>query len=307
MLAATAPGKAILFGEHAVVYGRPALAVPVTQVQATATLAPGSNGFWIDAPDLGRRYQLDTSDPGDPLAAAVALVAERAGGQPLPPAVLRVTSTIPIASGLGSGAAVATAVVRVLDAWLHLGLEPADISALVFETEKLLHGTPSGIDNTVIAFGQPVHFIKGHPPEPIHPARPFQLLIGDTGRPSPTKVTVGDVRAAFERDPERLSRLFDEIGAIAAGARREIESGQPEALGPLMTQNHALLRELGVSSVELDALVDRACAAGAGGAKLSGGGRGGNMLALVDDDSMGPVKGALLAAGALRVIATRVE
>src|SRR5436190_18399016 len=99
MLAATAPGKAILFGEHAVVYGRPALAVPVTEVQATATLTPAAEGFWIDAPDLGRRYEMESAPADDPLAAAVALVAHRAGGQPLPSAVLRVTSTIPIAAG----------------------------------------------------------------------------------------------------------------------------------------------------------------------------------------------------------------
>jgi mevalonate kinase len=296
-----------LFGEHAVVYGRPALAVPVTQVQATATLTPAAEGFWIDAPDLGRRYRFETALADDPLASAVAQVAHRAAMQPLPPAVLRVTSTIPIAAGLGSGAAAATAVVRVLDAWLQLGLSPVDVSALVFETEKLLHGTPSGIDNTVIAFGQPVYFVKGQPPEPIHPTRPFQLLIADTGQPSPTKLTVGDVRAAYEREPARLSRLFDDIGAIAADARQCIEGGRPEALGPLMTRNHALLRELGVSSPKLEGLVDRACAAGAGGAKLSGGGRGGNMLALVDDASIGPVREALLAAGARHVFGTRVE
>ncbi len=306
MLAASAPGKAILFGEHAVVYGRPALAVPVTQVQATATLTPADNGFWIEAPDLGRRYRLEAAMADDPLAAAVALVRQRAGGQPLPPALLRVTSTIPMAAGLGSGAAAATAVVRVLDAWLHLGLGPGEVSALVFETEKLLHGTPSGIDNTVIAFGQPVYFVKGQLPEPIRVAQPFQLLIGDTGRPSPTKLTVGDVRAAYDREPKRLNGLFDDIGAIAANARREIEGGRPEALGPLMTHNHALLSELGVSSPELDNLVDQACASGASGAKLSGGGRGGNILALVDEATAGPVREALQAAGARRVIGTWV-
>jgi mevalonate kinase len=101
--------------------------------------------------------------------------------------------------------------------------------------------------------------------------------------------------------------LFDDMGAIAVDARRQIEGGRPQALGPLMTRNHSLLRELGVSSVELDRLVEAACAAGAGGAKLSGGGGGGNMLALVDGDSAGPVREALLAAGALHVYGTRVE
>jgi mevalonate kinase len=308
VLTATAPGKAILFGEHAVVYGRPALAVPVTQVRATATLTPSTGEFWIEAPDLGRRYRLEEAAPGDPLAAAVALALadERAGGGGLPPAVLRLSSTIPIASGLGSGAAAATAVVRVLGEWLGLALGPAEVSALVFETEKLLHGTPSGIDNTVVSFGQPVYFMKGQPPELIRTARAFHLLIGDTGQPSPTKVTVADVRAAHDRDPHDLDRVFDEIGRVADAARHEIEAGRPEALGALMYLNHALLRELGVSSPELDTLVAAAGSAGATGAKLSGGGRGGNMLALVDEATAGPVREALLAAGAVRVIGTQV-
>src|SRR6185369_1885810 len=147
---------------------------------------------------LGRRYRLEDAEADDPLAAAVTLTGHLVGGRPLPPAVLRVSSTIPIAAGLGSGASAATAVVRVLNDFFQLGLGPAGVSALVFATEKLLHGTPSGIDNTVIAFAQPVYFVKGRRPERIHPAQPFQLLIADTGRPSPTKVAVGDVRASYD-------------------------------------------------------------------------------------------------------------
>ena len=162
-----APGKVILFGEHAVVYGQPALAVPVTQVQATATVTPGGDGFWIDAADLGRRYRLEDAPAGDPLARAAEAVCARAGLARLPAARLRVTSSIPIAAGLGSGAALCTAAVRALAPWLGLALEPAEISAIVFETEKLLHGTPSGIDNTVVVFGQPVYFVMGQPPLPL--------------------------------------------------------------------------------------------------------------------------------------------
>lgn len=304
---ASAPGKVILFGEHAVVYGQPALAVPVSQVQATAVVTPGGDGFWIEANDLGRRYRLEDAAAGDPLARAVELVRERAGLPQTPAGRLTVNSTIPIASGLGSGAAVATAAVRAVAEFLGLSLGAAEVSALVFETEKLLHGTPSGIDNTVVAFGKPVCFVKGQPPEPVHVARPFQLLIGDTGRPSPTKITVGDVRAAYEREPERYAQLFEAVGAIVRAARRQIEAGVPDQLGPLMQNNHTLLQALGVSSAELERLVSAACQAGALGAKLSGGGRGGNMLALVTPESSAGVEAALLEAGAVRVIPTRVE
>lgn len=303
---ASAPGKVILFGEHAVVYGQPALAVPVSQVHATAGVTPGDDGFWIEARDLGRRYRLEDAPAGDPLARAVELVRERAGLERLPGAGLSVSATIPIASGLGSGAAVVTATVRALAEFLGLILGAGEVSAMVFETEKLLHGSPSGIDNTVVAFGQPVYFVKGQPPETVRVARPFRLLIADTGRPSPTKITVGDVRAAHKLEPERYERLFAAAGTIAREARGLIEAGRPEALGPLMVRNHELLQAMGVSSTDLDTLVTVACRAGAQGAKLSGGGRGGNMLALVTEATQADVRQALQAAGAVRVIGTIV-
>jgi mevalonate kinase len=308
MIRASAPGKAILFGEHAVVYGRPALAVPVAQVRAVALLEPGAGlaEFVIEAPALGRRYPLAAAEAGDPLALAVRLACARAGVALPGPALLRIESTIPIASGLGSGAAAATAVVRAVSEWLGLRLDPAEVAALVFETEKLLHGTPSGIDNTVVALEQPVYFVRGRPPAVFAAARPFRLLIADTGTPSPTRVAVGDVRAGHARDPERYDHLFDRIGALADEARADIEQGRVEALGPLMNRNHALLRELDVSSPALDRLAQAACAAGAAGAKLSGGGRGGNLLALVGPETEAAVDAALRAAGAVRVIATGV-
>ncbi len=307
MSSASAPGKAILFGEHAVVYGRPALAVPVTEVQAAAHIGNSTGGFWIDVPALGRRYRLEDAVPDDPLAMAVRLVLARAGRTALPDAELRLESTIPIAAGLGSGAAVCTAVVRAVAAWLGFALTNAEVSDLVFQTETLLHGTPSGIDNTVVAYGQPVYFIKGRPPRPFRVGRPVRLLIADTGRPSPTKITVADVRAGYEREPQRHTRLFDAIGALVESARAHLEAGTSEEIGPLMIRNHQLLQELGVSSPELNHLTAVAMAAGAAGAKLSGGGRGGNMIALVHPATEATVREALLAAGAVRVVGTEVR
>jgi mevalonate kinase len=305
---ASAPGKIILFGEHAVVYGQPALAVPVTQVQATVTIEPSDEGWLIDARDLGRLYSLQAASTDDPIAAAVRLtLAPHASRLTDHASRITLTSTIPIASGLGSGAAVSAAIVRALSEYLGQPLTDAEVSALVFETEKLLHGTPSGIDNTVIAYQRPVYFIKGQPPIPLNVAWPFRLLIGDTGISSPTKITVGDVRAAHEKEPERYQKLFNEVGAIANQARTIIESGDPAELGPLMNRNHELLCEIGVSSPELDALVSSARAAGALGAKLSGGGRGGNMIALVVAETELAVRTALEKAGAKRVIETTVE
>ena len=315
---ATASGKIILFGEHAVVYGQPALAVPVTEVQAVAAVTPRGESeavlpvgklperSWIEASDLERRYCLAEAVSGDPLALALRLVLERAT-MPARPFTLSVQSSIPIASGLGSGAAVCTATVRAASQYLGLSLSDADVSALVFQTERLLHGTPSGIDNTVIAYRRPVYFIRGRDPLPVTVAQPFWLAIGDTGRPSPTKIAVGDVRAACEREPERYARLFEAAGEIARQAHAVIETGEPGRLGRLMDRNHALLQDMGVSSPELDALISEARRAGALGAKLSGGGRGGNMIALVTPESATAVAGALVAAGARRTIVTEVN
>jgi mevalonate kinase len=216
-------------------------------------------------------------------------------------------SSIPVASGLGSGAAVAAAVARALG--LHLGqsLDAGIVSAIAYETERLHHGTPSGIDNTVVSFGEPVYYKMGCPIETFAVKRPFCIAVADTGEPSLTKETVADVRGAWERSPAEYERIFDQIGSLADAARDAIEYGTVhDRLGALMAENQRLLRRLGVSSPELEALILAALDAGAQGAKLSGGGRGGNMIALVDADSVDRVQRALLDAGARRVILTEV-
>lgn len=300
-----APGKVILFGEHAVVYGRPALAAPVTQVRATATVEPGEagKGLVIDAQDLGRRVTLD--DAGHPLAEVARLVLVRLGLLS-PDWRVSLHSTIPIASGLGSGAAVSAAVVRALAGAAGCELCPAEVSDIVFQVERLYHGTPSGVDNTVIAYGQPVYFVRGQPPQPFAIGRPFTIAIGDTGVPSPTKMTVGGVRARWQVDPAQYEARFDQVAAIVEAARQAIAGGAPHELGSLMDANHALLAEMGVSDPKLERLVRAARAAGAGGAKLSGGGRGGNMIALVTPGTVDAVVAALRAGGAVRVIVTEI-
>ncbi len=306
MTTATAPGKSILFGEHAVVYARPAIAVPVFQVRAEATIqAREDSRVVIDAVDLQRQYALQNAPADDPIATIIRSTCARLDVVPQSFSV-RIHSTIPIASGLGSGAAVSVAVARALARFFASDLSREEISALAYETEKLHHGTPSGLDNTVIAFGQPVYFVKGLPIESFRVVRPFTLAIADTGIAAPTKIAVGDVRRAWEADPARYERLFDQIGAIARDARGALEHGEVDALGGLMNSNQVLLREMGVSSPEIETLIRAALRAGARGAKLSGAGRGGNVIALVDEVTQDKVERALLDAGARRVIVTHV-
>ncbi|MFN3491603.1 MAG: mevalonate kinase, partial [Anaerolineales bacterium] len=165
----------------------------------------------------------------------------------------------------------------------------------------------SGIDNTVITFNKPVYFIKGQPIETFTVGKPFTIVIGDTGIPAPTKESVSDVRRLWLKDNNKFENIFNEIAQISLIARRSIESGKPELLGELMNENHTLLRQLTVSSPELDKLVLSARDAGALGAKLSGGGRGGNMIALVNQSEASQVAESLIKAGAKNTIITEIR
>jgi mevalonate kinase len=308
MTTSTAPGKIILFGEHAVVYGQPALAVPVTQVQATVTVRESDRpGVWIDAPDIGLASEMNRLPPDDPLAAAVASAFSALGVTRPPPCRIAIHSSIPVASGMGSGAAVSVAVLRALSSFLGHPLNDEQVNQLTFEIEMLYHGTPSGIDNTVITYARPVYFVMGRPIETLRVATPFTVVIGDSGVASLTRDVVRDVRQAREAEPERFDRIFEAIGAVVRRARLAIESGDLQALGSLLDENHALLQQLTVSSPDLDRLVQAARSAGARGAKLSGGGRGGNMIALVGAESGQKISQALHLAGARQVITTEVK
>jgi mevalonate kinase len=305
---ASAPGKIILFGEHAVVYNRPALAVPVTQVHADVEVLDSSRkGIWINAPGINLHAELNSLPVDHPVGSVILKLFQRFGISTPPSLDISIESTIPVAAGLGSGAAVSVALIRALVSHLSHPLVDEQVNSLAYEIEKLHHGTPSGIDNTVVTYEKPVYFFKGKPIETFKAAKPFTIVIGDTGIPAPTKQSVGDVRRLWVRDQYNIENIFNEIAQIALIGRRSIESGKPELLGELMDQNHEYLQALTVSSPELDHLVEIARRAGALGAKLSGGGRGGNMIALVDQDRAESVAEALHSAGAQRTIITEIS
>lgn len=304
----SAPGKIILFGEHAVVYNRPALAVPVNQVQVDVEILDSdSAGIWIHAPIINLHAELSTLPSDHAIGSVILNLFQRFNISSPPNIKINISSTIPVASGLGSGAAVSVALIRSLSSFFFLQLTDEQINNMVFEIEKLYHGTPSGIDNTVITFNKPVYFIKGQPIETFKVGKPFTIVIGDTGIPAPTKESVGDVRRLWLKDNNKFENIFNEIAQISLIARRSIESGQPEMLGDLMDHNHSLLQQLTVSSPELDKLVLSSRDAGALGAKLSGGGRGGNMIALVNQAEASKVAESLIKAGAKNTIITEIK
>lgn len=307
---ASAPGKVILFGEHAVVYGRPAIAVPVLQVRAKAIVsvdprsAPGL--VKLQAPDIGLETTLSDLPENHPLAAVLLKAASAMKLSHIPACNIKITSNIPIAGGMGSGAAVSVAILRAFSAALGHPLRDEQVLEISYEVEVIHHGTPSGIDNTVITYAKPVYFVKGKRIETLRVMQPFSLVVGDTGIQSPTSSVVSDVRKAWESASAQYERMFDAVGAIAVAARKSIETGSIDALGSLMDENQALLQKMGVSSPELDNLIEAARSSGALGAKLSGAGRGGNMIAFVTPESAGRVASAIEHAGAVRTIVTEI-
>jgi mevalonate kinase len=311
MTRARALGKIILLGEHAVVYGRPAIAVPLPALRASADLETRSEGpsgeIWIDAPDIRYASRLSETASDDPLGRILRLVREDLGLVDHPPLQLRVTSTIPVASGLGSGAAVSVAIARAVAAHVRRPLSTRRLSELAFEVEKIHHGTPSGIDNTVIAYEKPVYFVRDRPLEVFRIPVPFHLLVADSGSPSSTAQAVAAVRQDWQRRRGRYEGLFDEVGRIVQAARPAIESGRIETLGSLLDRNQAILESMGLVTPTLAEMRSAAKAAGAQGAKISGAGMGGNLIALVRPIDADRVARALVAAGAAWVILTEVR
>ena len=299
----SAPAKIILLGEHAVVYGVPAIALPVLNLRACATYRPSLQPLSITARDLGLRLTFGTpahQQDASPLALLMQQTADRLDLK-CPTGDITLSSDIPISSGLGSSAAVAAATARAIAA-LHQRKLPADVlNAIVYESERLQHGSPSGIDNTVVVYEKPILFRRDEPPQPLCARGEFTMLIANSGQPASTRLAVSHVSRLHQEDPAAIERVFAQIEVLVNEAKDCLQLGLPERLGDLMSRNHRLLQRLEVSSPRLDRLVDAALESGAHGAKLSGGGMGGNMVALVAESHNEATKRALLKNGAQAV------
>jgi mevalonate kinase len=206
---------------------------------------------------------------------------------------------------LGSGAAISASLIRAFSAFLGQRLTDDQVSLRVFEIEKIHHGTPSGIDNTVISHQKPIYYRKGEDFRFLDIPTSFSILIADCGKPGNTLGAVQHVRQGWMNDPEKYNRIFSSIGEISEQALNQIQAGSPRELGPLMDQNHDLLVELGVSTPELDHLIQSARNSGALGAKLSGGGLGGHVIALVEGQA-NQIASDLIAAGAVSALVSTI-
>lgn len=286
-------GKVILLGEHAVVYGTPALAAGIRRgVWARALEA--------EAPALKVEPWGVTLAPGDDedLARAFVAVLEAHPRGPLPPLCVEAEVELPAGAGLGCSAALGVAVIRALDRAVGHEASDAEVAERTFAWERVFHGNPSGVDNTMAAHGGVALYRKGEPLEPVPLRQPLTLVIGDSGEPSSTREMVEGVARQRERDPARFDKNLDAIASLVQNARLAIEAGDLYGLGQLMNLNQALLSSLMLSNSSLEEMCAAAREAGAEGAKLTGAGGGGCMIALARDGEVaGRVAAAIEATG----------
>ena len=229
-ISASFPGKIILFGEHAVVYNSHAIAIPVTQVRSHAVITPmvkaAPGEVEVVAPDIDLHTLLSTLEENDPIAFAIRTSLEIMNIQAPPAFSIRITSNIPIAAGMGSGTSVSCSIAKCISTFLGKPFSVSEISSIAFEVEKLHHGTPSGVDNTVIAYGQPVYFKRGgDAPALLQSASRLDFLIANTGIRSRTSEVVADVRKAYQKDPDHFDHLFAGIERIVSAAYLAINAG----------------------------------------------------------------------------------
>ncbi|MEA1904396.1 MAG: mevalonate kinase [Candidatus Hadarchaeota archaeon] len=280
-------GKVILFGEHFVVYGVPSIVSAIDRV-TTATVKSSEGESWSidDNREATPGYKEEKLEQQKDSTERILKTA----GIDLTKNHIKITlgGDLVAASGIGASAASCAAIARALSDEFDLDLSDERINELAYEGERGYHGTPSGIDNTAATYGGLIWFVKGEPNviERIELREPIEIVMGNTGLVADTKAAIAGVRGRKEKNPEKYDKFFKEADDLAHRAKNALENLDLKAVGEYMNENHRLLQEIEVSCKELDSLVDLAREQGALGAKMTGGGLGGNMVALTPGDEL---------------------
>ena len=264
-------GKVILLGEHAVVYDQPALAAGLSRGLAAVAM-PGTGRLTVPA------WQLDVNarDASSPVARAYAAILTALAATDLD---VTVQADLPARAGLGSSAAFAISIARAVAHARGIAEDVPGVLAAATEAEKIFHGTPSGIDLAAAASGDVGRFERASGWRAIPVLQPMTLCVGLSGRPRDTHAQVAAVRRLRERTPG-VRAVIETMGALVTEGERALGRGDVDELGRLFDVAHGLLAALRVSTAELEALVHGARDAGAVGAKLTGAGGGGAVIAL---------------------------
>ncbi|MGX7029839.1 mevalonate kinase [Vagococcus zengguangii] len=287
-------GKIILMGEHSVVYGEPALAIPFPSVGITATITPNQEELFL-ACEFYQGLVSDMPELLESLHHAITISLDYLNKQDT--LTIEIESTIPAERGMGSSAAVAVATVRGIFDYYKARLSDDVLLHIVGEAEKIAHGNPSGLDALMTSRHVPYFFAKNQFMEAITLNLSAWLIVADTGITGQTKAAVKEIANHYHIAD--VQELIHQLGDLAKKAKTYISQNKPEALGQVMTQAHGILTQLNVSNEPLNKLVRTALQNKALGAKLTGGGRGGCMIALAATHSeASKIQQALTLAGA---------
>lgn len=305
---ASASAKLILLGEHAVVYGHPAIAIPFSDIRLHVTVEPAifakPGTLRVISSDMQLDQLFDEMSDDQPIKQMIILLLEYLGIKTIPSCTLRISSQIPLGAGFGSSAALAVGLMRALSAYLGHFLAEKELDQLAYQSEQFIHGRLSGIDTTVIAWEQAIYYQRGHAVEVLKPLNTLHFVVADSGERTPTSQSVAYLAMRLEREEGNIKPKLHEIEKQVMIAKRALHIGDIQILGETMNHNQNILFDLGLSSPMLDKLCSAACEAGAFGAKLSGGGQGGAMIALIEAKSQAKLTEALKSAGAVDVWST---
>ncbi len=301
-------GKVILFGEHFVVHGAPGI---VSAIDATTDAEVKKAAKGLNIKDERKTAKGYSEEKRLQQIESIERMLRTMGIDPKIGFDIWVGGSLPGFSGLGASAASSVAIARAIAQELGMQISDEKINKIAYEAEKAYAGNPSGIDNTAATYGGLMWFKKDAAGgqdkiEKLHLRRPIEIVIGSTGKVANTKAMVEGVAERKDKNPAKYDPIFKQAENIAVAGRRALEGYDLKKVGELMNEIHRLLQEIGVSSKELDMLVELAHKQGAFGAKLTGGGGGGCMVALTPGKELqGKVLSAIKSLG-LEVLSTRI-
>ncbi len=311
VIEASAPGKVILFGEHFVVKGKPAIALALDLRVNVKVDNASTNTITIYSYDTNSKLEIELNNlrmrGSGNLVQLHRIIEVLSSRTKLKPAYVEISSNIPIAAGLGSSASLAVAFTAAYSKFLGLDLTREEISRIAYEAEKIVHGKPSGIDNTIATYGGAILYRAGEFSKiRLGNIQSVSLIIADTGITRSTRKAVLRVLELYDKYPEILSLIYDAAEKIVLRALDALTKSSWTTIGELMNLNHGLLSSIGVSMLELEELVYIARKAGALGAKITGAGMGGSIIALAYSGNSARIAD-VLRGKSKRVIVTRID
>jgi mevalonate kinase len=290
LITASAPGKVILFGEHAVVYGKPAIAVAVNKKahltikeRQDSKLKAHIKGLDINAsldleniPTINHEFQRGILKY---VLKSWEIIQEKQKTVPVKGLDILLNIEMPIGAGLGSSAAVTVATLSALNKYYKADLERDEIANLAYQVELKVQGAASPIDTTLSTYGGAIYLSTNRKAEKLPVKYELPLIIGHTPREGNTEELIRIVRKRMEKYPNSIKPIFESIEQVTMEAREALLEGDHKKLGELMNINHGLLDALGVSTPTLSRMIYQAREAGALGSKITGAGGGGSIIA----------------------------